>query len=64
MRGLALVVAMLAGGAWMTGAQARVVDQAADGFTVENSQWVSSDPDTSWKALVDDVDKWWPADHT
>ena len=64
MRSLVLLVAMLAGGAWTTGAQARVVDQAADGFTVENSQWVSSDPDTSWKAFVDDVGKWWPADHT
>ena len=64
MRGLVLMVAMLAGCAWMTGVQARVVDQVANGFTVENSQWVPTDPTTSWKALVDDVGKWWPADHT
>lgn len=48
----------------MPGARAAIVDQAANGFTVENSQWVPTDPDTSWKALVDDVGKWWPADHT
>ena len=64
MRGLVLVVAMLAGGAWMTDAQARIVDQVANGFTVENSQWVPTDPAASWKAFAEDVGKWWPADHT
>ena len=64
MRGLVLAAAILAGGAWMTAAQAKVVDQAANGFTVENSQWVPTDPATSWKAFVEDVGKWWPADHT
>ena len=45
-------------------ATAAVKDQAANGFTVENSEWVPVDPHTAWKALVNDVGRWWPADHT
>jgi hypothetical protein len=62
-RGAILCVALAFAFA-MPGASAAVIDQAANGFTVENSQWVPTDPDTSWKAFVDEVGKWWPADHT
>ena len=39
-------------------AQAAVKDQAPNGFTLENSQWVPVDPATAWKAFVQDVGKW------
>ena len=44
--------------------RAEVKDQAANGFTVENSEWVDVDPQTAWTALVEDVGQWWPAAHT
>ncbi len=43
--------------------RAEVKDQAANGFTVENSQWVPVSADLAWRGLVD-VSRWWPADHT
>lgn len=64
MRGLVLCAALVFSAVATPAAKARIVDQAANGFTVENSQWVPTDPAASWKALVDDVGKWWPADHT
>ena len=45
-------------------AYAAVKDQAPNGFTLENSQWVPVDQATAWKAFVHDVGQWWPADHT
>ena len=61
----------LAAALWLTAplvapsvAHAEVKDQAANGFTVENSQWVPVTPDVAWKALVEDVGQWWPADHS
>lgn len=56
-------VALLLGGLHAP-ARAEVKDQAASGFTVENSQWVPVDSATAWKAFVHDVGKWWPADHS
>ncbi len=44
--------------------QAAVKDQAANGFTVENSEWVPVDPGTAWNGFVKDVGQWWPSDHT
>jgi len=44
--------------------RAAVVDAAANGFTVENTREVPVDAATAWKALVEDVDRWWPKDHT
>jgi hypothetical protein len=64
MRGLLILFGLIAGSVLFPDAQARIVDQAADGFTVENSEWVSADPETAWKAFVNDVGKWWPADHS
>lgn len=54
--GIALVVA----GA----TRAEVKDVSVDGFTLENSQVVPVDAKTAWDALVDDVGRWWPKDHT
>ena len=45
-------------------AAAKVVDSSPSGFTLENSAVVAADPDEAWKALVGDVGRWWPADHT
>src|SRR5262245_40410187 len=45
-------------------AQARVVSSSTNGFVIENSAIVPTDERTSWRALVDDVGRWWPADHT
>ncbi|QNP40606.1 SRPBCC family protein [Lysobacter solisilvae (ex Woo and Kim 2020)] len=54
-----LLLAALAGPA-----QAEVKDSAANGFTIENSQVVPVDAKTAWDALVNDVGRWWPKDHT
>jgi hypothetical protein len=47
-----------------TAAQAKVIGSNASGFLIENSAVVPTDTRTAWKALVEDVGKWWPADHT
>ena len=59
-----IVLALIAACVPSYGAHARVVDQAANGFTVENSEWVAVDPGTAWKTFVNDVGQWWPADHS
>ena len=43
---------------------AGVKDQAANGFTIENAEWVPVDPATAWQGFIGDVGQWWPADHT
>lgn len=43
---------------------AKVLDRSANGFTIENTVTVPVDPDTAWNALVKDVDRWWPKDHS
>ena len=43
---------------------AEVKDVSPSGFTIENSQVVPVDSMTAWNALVDDVGRWWPKDHT
>jgi hypothetical protein len=45
-------------------ARAEIEDATPDGFTLENVVQVPTDAATTWKALVEDVDQWWPADHT
>ena len=45
-------------------ARAEVKDVSPSGFTIENSQVVPVDAMTAWNALVDDVGRWWPKDHT
>src|SRR5262245_50405917 len=44
--------------------QAEVKDATASGFTLENSVQVPTDAMATWRALVKDVDKWWPKDHS
>jgi hypothetical protein len=34
------------------------------GFLIENSEVVAVDAATAWRALVEEVDRWWPRDHT
>lgn len=58
---LSICAAMLAA---LPAAQAEVKDSARDGFTVENSQTVPVDAAAAWKGLVEDVGRWWPADHS
>lgn len=43
---------------------AEVKDASRAGFTIENTAIVPTDPASSWRALVEDVGQWWPADHT
>jgi hypothetical protein len=45
-------------------AQAKVVSSNESGFVIENSVIVPTDPQVSWRALVESVGQWWPADHT
>lgn len=45
-------------------AHAEVKDATPQGFTLENSVWVPATPQVAYAALVNDVGRWWPADHT
>ena len=45
-------------------AGAAVKDATEGGFTVENTEVVPVDADAAWKALVHDIDRWWPKDHS
>jgi hypothetical protein len=45
-------------------AHARVVDAKPNGFTIENVVTVPVSPREAWKALVKDVDEWWPKKHS
>lgn len=45
-------------------AHAAVTDATPQGFTVENTVTVPVAPDVAWTAMVRDVDRWWPKDHT
>ena len=59
-----VLAALVVLAAWSPLAQGAVKDQAPNGFTIENSEWVPADPQTSWKSFVNDVGQWWPADHS
>jgi uncharacterized protein YndB with AHSA1/START domain len=45
-------------------ASATVIDATPAGFTIENTRDVPVDAATAWNALVSDVDRWWPKDHS
>lgn len=45
-------------------APAEVVSASAAGFVIENVEVTPVDPDAAWRALVEEVDRWWPKDHT
>ena len=54
----------LAAASCLAPVQAEVKDATPSGFTVENTRVVAADPQAAWKALIDDVDRWWPKDHS
>jgi len=56
---LAVMLALSGAGAW-----AEVKDASAQGFTLENRETVPVSAMAAWNALVNDVDVWWPRDHT
>jgi uncharacterized protein YndB with AHSA1/START domain len=60
---LGLVFGLVAA-SWGWQAFAEVIDSRADGFTVDNSVVVKADAHTAYTALIEDVDRWWPKDHT
>ncbi|GAA4867569.1 SRPBCC family protein [Luteimonas vadosa] len=45
-------------------AGAEVKEAVPQGFTIENARTVAADPATTWRALVHDIDRWWPKDHS
>lgn len=55
---------MLAAALPLEDASAKARCGLVSGLTIENSEWVDADPQSVWKAFVEDVDKWWPADLT
>jgi uncharacterized protein YndB with AHSA1/START domain len=57
---LLLAAGLAAGGA----AQAEIKDATASGFTLENKRVVPVAPDAAFKALVEEVDQWWPKGHS
>jgi hypothetical protein len=59
-----IVVTGLLLAAFVGPTRAEVKDSAANGFTIENSRTVPVDAKTAWNALVNDVGRWWPKDHT
>lgn len=64
MRRPVFALATLFAGLAVATAHAVVVDATPAGFTVENSRDVPVDAATAWNALVADVDRWWPKDHS
>lgn len=63
MRRFAAVLCLVAGLVPMF-ARAEVKDATSSGFTVENVRVVPVDAATAWLALVQDIDRWWPKDHS
>jgi len=61
---LSALLLLLSVTAVLPGASAAVKDSSPSGFTIENSTVVPVNATTAWAALVNDVDRWWPKDHT
>ena len=59
-----LATLLLCGSTLAAPVAAEVLDSSASGFTVQNVVTVSASPDRAWRALVKDVDAWWPKDHS
>ena len=57
------VIAVLACGL-ATMVHPEVIDVTPSGFTLENTVEVPADTAATWRALVEDVGRWWPRDHT
>ncbi len=61
---LILVSAILFLGAFVNNATAEVTDADKNGFSLLQETTVKADRATAWIAAVDNIDKWWNADHT
>jgi len=61
MRGF-FVVALLVLAPALAGAE--VVDRSAAGFTVKTVVTIAASPERSFRALVDDIGRWWDSAHT
>ena len=61
-RGLGILAVVLL--AAPAAAPAAVVTATPSGIVVENAQVVPQAPAAAWAALVGEVDRWWPRDHT
>lgn len=57
-----LLLASLCGAPALSWAEVR--DASPSGFTIENTRRVPVDAATAWHALVADIDRWWPKDHS
>lgn len=47
---------------WHTQAEVKFVSNA--GFIIENRYQVNAQPEQVWNALINDINLWWPKDHT
>ena len=45
-------------------AAAALLDSSPNGMTIENSVTVPVDPASAWRALIKEVDLWWPKEHS
>ena len=45
-------------------AQPKVVAQSDYGFITENTVTIDANANQVWKTLIEDVDTWWPKDHS
>ncbi len=45
-------------------APAEVLSSSAAGFALEQRIEVATDPQRTWRALIEDIGAWWPRDHT
>jgi hypothetical protein len=61
---LFLVSAMLVLGAFANNATAEVIDADKHGFSLVHETIVKADRATAWIAAVENIDKWWNAEHT
>lgn len=43
---------------------AEVINISQHGFIIENKVTTEATPQQAWRALIDNVGQWWPADHT
>ena len=59
-----LIAALTLPPVMLASAHAAVIEANASGFTLENTIHVPTDADATWHALVNDVGRWWPRDHT
>ncbi|ALS97956.1 hypothetical protein [Lacimicrobium alkaliphilum] len=59
-----VLIGVVAATAISLSAQAEVKHISDYGFIIENRVQVPSSPEVSWQALIHDVGKWWPGDHS